>query len=70
MTAQAARVISYPQTESQNQVNQETSSAAGAETDFLTHLAQGGVDMERLRAESQRVRGEIAALKAEKRGLV
>ncbi len=67
MTAHAARVISYPQAETDTQVNQTASSSTEAETDFLAHLARGGVDMDRLQAESQRVRGEIAALKAENR---
>lgn len=65
MTAEAARVISYPLSEAQSQVNSKTSPAV--EADFLSQLARGGVDMERLRAEAQRVRGEIAALRAENR---
>jgi tetratricopeptide (TPR) repeat protein len=69
MTAQAARVISYPQAETgtQGAIRSEHVDANHQQDDFLTTLAQGGVDMERLRAEAQRVRGEITALKAENR---
>lgn len=65
MTAQAARVISYPLTETQSPDGVKTSATAAADVDFLSQLAQG--DMEQLRTELQRVRGEIAALRAENR---
>lgn len=67
MTAQAARIISHPQAESRPQDNPATSPTSDAPTDFLAQLAQGGMDMDRLRAEAQRIRGEISALKAENR---
>lgn len=68
MTAQTARVITYPRTDEQNQNNKQTEKANGqVQADFLSLLAEGGIDADRLRTEAQRVRGEIAALKAEDR---
>jgi len=68
MTAQTARVISYPRTDVQNQEDKQTANANGqVQADFLDVLAEGGVDLDRLRTEAQRVRGEIAVLKAESR---
>lgn len=69
MSAQPARVISYPQAETgaQGAIHSEHAVSARPKDDFLFHLAQGGADMDRLRGELQRVQGEIAALRAENR---
>jgi tetratricopeptide (TPR) repeat protein len=69
MTAQAARIISHPQAETgaQGAIRSEHGADSHPEDDFLTTLAQGGVDMDGLRAEAQRVKGEITALRAENR---
>lgn len=69
MNAQTAKIISYSQADVHNgsAVNPTENASSLLKDDFLARLAEGGVDMERLQAETRRVMGEIAALRTENR---